>query len=343
MTIEKIAQEIITIIGDYRNDDGIQMTAQNIIDWASQFGAKEQLFILEELKEIFKKRYISKMKAEQFLKFAIQKLAVIYDYSSPKSFLENSVFLDLQKEGKSQKDMLKMLETIIKAQYGMSLSDCGSVSSNNYIYLDDIMCTGNTVYFDLKNWLEQEEKGKSNLSKIMVKNANIICLYIFTHHLNTDKLRWRFYYSHPQFNLKIHSLVKVDNDYRQPGSKLDVIFPIQDNQAKIVPDYFESLDTNVEGVFRHKNEPLLETFFSSPENRVKFENFLLVKGLEILNSVSVQKKNIRPLGFTLPSHKTFGFGTLCFTWRNVPNNTPLVFWYLSPIWQPLFEKKQQAK
>ena len=76
MTIEKIAQEIITIIGDYRNDDGIQMTAQNIIDWASQFGAKEQLFILEELKEIFKKRYISKMKAEQFLKFSIQKLAV---------------------------------------------------------------------------------------------------------------------------------------------------------------------------------------------------------------------------------------------------------------------------
>jgi len=340
---KKIAQEIITIIGDYRNDDGIQMTAQNIINWANQFGAKEQLFILEELKEIFKKRYISKMKAEQFLKFAIQKLSVIYEYSSPQSFLENSVFLDLQEEGKSQKDMLKMLDAIINAQYGMSLSDCGTVSSKNYIYLDDMMCTGNTVYFDLKNWLELEENGKSNLSKIMVKNANIICLYIFTHHLNTDKLRWRFYYSHPQFNLKIHSLVKVDNDYRQPGSKLDAILPIQDNQPKIVHDYFESLDTNVQGVFRNKNEPILETFFSSPENRVRFENILPIKGLEILNSVSVQKKNIRPLGFTLPSHKNFGFGTLCFTFRNVPNNTPLVFWYSSPIWQPLFKNKRQTK
>jgi len=58
MTTQKIAQEIITIIGDSRNDDGIQMTAQNIIDLASQFGAKEQLFILEELNEIFKKRYL---------------------------------------------------------------------------------------------------------------------------------------------------------------------------------------------------------------------------------------------------------------------------------------------
>jgi len=102
MTIEKIAQEIITIIGDYRNDDGIQMTAQNIIDWASQFGAKEQLFILEELKEIFKKRYISKMKAEQFLKFSIQKLAVIYDYSSPKSFLEPVQYLFMSKEIKAK-------------------------------------------------------------------------------------------------------------------------------------------------------------------------------------------------------------------------------------------------
>lgn len=108
-------------------------------------------------------------------------------------------------------------------------------------------------------------------------------------------------------------------------------------------DYFASLDTNVQSVFRNKNEPILETFFSSPENRVRFENLLLVKGLEILNSVSVQKKNIRPLGFTLPSHKNFGFGTLCFTFRNVPNNTPLVFWYSSPIWQPLFKNKRQTK
>jgi hypothetical protein len=341
MTIEKIAQEIITIIGDYRNDDGIQMTTQNIIDWARQFGVQEQLFILEELKEIFKKRYISKTTAKQFLTSAIQKLASDYRYISPQSFLANSIFLDLQKEGKSQKDMLKMLDTIIKAQYNMSLSDCGSVSSNNYIYLDDIMCTGNTVFQNLKDWLT--ENGNSNLSKIMVKNSNVICLYIFTHYLNTNKLRWRFYYSLPQFNLQIHSLVKVDNDYRQPGSKLDVIFPIQDKQPKIVHDYFESLETNVQGVFRNKNEPILETFFSSPENRIRFENILLVNGLKILNSVSVQKKNIRPLGFTLPSHKTFGFGTLCFTWRNIPNNTPLVFWYSSPIWQPLFEKKQQTK
>ena len=171
MTIEKIAQEIITIIGDYRNDDGIQMTTQNIIDWARQFGVQEQLFILEELKEIFKKRYISKTTAKQFLTSAIQKLASDYRYISPQSFLANSIFLDLQKEGKSQKDMLKMLDTIIKAQYNMSLSDCGSVSSNNYIYLDDIMCTGNTVFQNLKDWLT--ENGNSNLSKIMVKNSEI--------------------------------------------------------------------------------------------------------------------------------------------------------------------------
>ncbi len=50
------------------------------------------------------------------------------------------------------------------------------------------------------------------------------------------------------------------------------------------------------------------------------------------------KPNIRPLGLIHPSHKTFGLGTHFFTLRNIPNNSPLVFWWgvACHDWIPLF-------
>ncbi len=233
-----------------------------------------------------------------------------------------------------------MLDEILKAEYDIDLSFCGSKSVENYIYLDDILCTGNTVYFDLHNWLDHEEKGINQLEKLIKSKFNVILMYIFMHDLNLRKLEWRFKYSHPKFEFQAIRGMLIENDYEKVDSKLDFVFPVCESQPPIVLEYFNRLETSKYGVFRQNGKPSKEKFFSSPQNRIRFENILLIKGLEILNSVTVQKENIRPLGYTLPSHKNFGFGTLCFTWRNVPNNTPLVFWYSSPNWMPLFDKKQ---
>ena len=48
--------------------------------------------------------------------------------------------------------------------------------------------------------------------------------------------------------------------------------------------------------------------------------------------------NLRPLGLINPQYKIFGLGTHYFTWRNIPNNAPLVYWWEVPghKWKPLF-------
>ena len=43
------------------------------------------------------------------------------------------------------------------------------------------------------------------------------------------------------------------------------------------------------------------------------------------------------------SLKNFGFGALCFTWRNIPNNTPLVLWYSYGGFTPLFKVSRGVK
>ena len=337
--LNKLAGEIAEVIQDYRSDEGVRITSSRVLRWSSQFGAENQLFILQEMKRIFDTRYISKAEAKQFLKAVVERLTKDYGYDTPQSFLANSVFLDLQEEGKSQKDLLKLLDEVIQSEYEVALSDCGKQSHENFVYIDDVLCTANTIFYDLKGWLEYGSSGETMLNKVSKDKSNIIFVFIFTHRLNMDKLSWRFHFANLSFPYKTYYVSQVDNDYRDVNSKLDFLMPIREGQSQEVLDYFARLNTGEYGVFREVGRPLTEEFFSSPDNRRRFENILLAKGLEILNSVSVQKENVRPLGFTLPSQKNFGFGTLCFTWRNIANNTPLVFWYSSPIWIPLFEKR----
>lgn len=341
--MDRLLEDTVDIIKDYRNDDGIQITTETLKNWVLQFDVNDQTFILEELKPILDKRYISKSSAQGGLKKVIEKLTEDYNFSSPEEFLKSSSFLDLQELGKSQKDLLKLCDALIQQEYNLSLDDCGKTSIKNVIYLDDMLCTGNTLYYDLKHWLESKrEDNLTNLEFVKSKNVNVIFAFFITHELNHNKVCYRLKLLDSGFSrfYKTYRFFSIENEYSKRNSKLDFIFPVRENQSDQVMNYYNSLGvSNFNGIFRDKQSPAHEEFFSTPENRIRFENILLNKSLEILNTANVNIENMRPLGYTLPSHKNFGFGTLSFTWRNVPNNTPLVFWYSAGVWTPLFQKK----
>jgi hypothetical protein len=336
--MEDLADQVVAIVEDYRNDDGIEMSSNRILQWANQFEPGDRAFVLEETKNILSQRYVTKSTGLKFLKLGVEKLAESYNYRSPSAFLKNTVLLDLQEEGKSQKALLEMLDDVARNHWGVNSSEFSSHSQSNYLYIDDVLCTGNTLFLDIRDWLA--DGGNQRVEE----GANVIFLYVFIHSLNFDKLRWRFRYDddvNSGFKYKILYMHQVENDYREVESDLDLVFPLRQNQPQAVFDYLDSIDSlSDQSVFRASGKPKEEKLFSSPENRIRYENILLSEGLSILDSVSVQKENVRPLGYTLPSHKTLGFGTLSFTWRNVPNNTPLIFWYSAPDWQPLFENKR---
>ena len=92
---------------------------------------------------------------------------------------------------------------------------------------------------------------------------------------------------------------------------------------------------------RNKKKQENETFFTCTENRDKYEQRLVNKGLEILSNTGTVGSYTRPLGIVNPKYKTLGMGTHFFTWRNVPNNCPIVYWWEVPGsgWKPLFSKR----
>ena len=145
--------------------------------------------------------------------------------------------------------------------------------------------------------------------------------------------------------------MEIENNEVSISSSLDFIFPLETEEQKIL-EYKEKIivqvdeytqrfkSTSPQEFFRIAGRPRKEKLFTSPENRNRFETIILMKGVDILNNSNTKIMNIRALGFSLPSQKSFGFGTLCFTWRNIANNTPLVFWYSGGGFYPLFVKNQ---
>lgn len=180
--------------------------------------------------------------------------------------------------------------------------------------------------------LLKEHKIKLELSLICVHTLGLAFLQY--------GLKQKFGY----FPLKYRACYEIQNHLKFYNQALNIAIPVRE-QPKEVKEYLAKLDAEKyeDYAYRDPATPEKEIFFTSAENRVKFENLLLEKGLFIINQIKGEiKPNIRPLGLINPNYKTFGLGTHFFTWRNVPNNCPLVYWWDVPghDWKPLFPPKR---
>jgi hypothetical protein len=345
--LNKVAQDIVDILNDYENNN---MTVQHVLTWVNQFDDVDREFILNELLNIFKQTYYSKEKCIEILKEYIGFLSGHYQYTAVTDFLRNTVFLDLQNEEDSQKELLALLNDILIKEYGITLRDCGK-KPMHYVYLDDILATGNKTFTDLSNWLKTQNDADNDITNYdYVKKENIklnIC-FLCLHTWGYSNVEYRLMM---EFDVKIKKHLsffryfEIENNIKAHNAKLNHMLPI-DNQDNEFKTYLNSLEDAVkfeDRAFRKNTQPSSEELFSSPENRTRLENIFLRKGIEILQQVqNLTVKQIRPLGYTIKSHRTFGLGTLFFTFRNIPNNCPIVFWWGSK-WYPLFIVKNRGK
>lgn len=337
---QALAASIAAEVKDYRADEGIEITPAHVLAWSDQFDDFDRLAILQETEAIMRRRYMSRADATRWLGGIFDQIATKSGASSTEQWLRETAFLDLQENGKSQKAMLALLDEVLQQRYGLRVADCGQASPRRYVYLDDLLCTGNTTYLDLTGWYdEQDDTGARRIDRLD-PSIELIVMFVFAHMHNWHKLGARLrYWDRRAAKLSMWYGIGVQNDPGNNDAALDFAFPRATGHSSEVERYVEALGVAPISVFRRDCLPKKESLFTSPDGRDRFEGAILAKGLAMINRPGNRKPNIRPLGYTLPSHKTLGFGALAFTWRNVPNNSPLVFWYDSPIFTPLFPKR----
>jgi hypothetical protein len=348
VTMQELAAEILGIIKDYRNDSGIQLTEDDIINWVNQFDGVDRVFMLEEFLHILKHGiYISKQKAFELLEKKIQWHSTTLKYPDVKAFLSSTVFLKMQGPNKSQTVLIEMLDELLKKKFGITTADCGTFSKENFIYIDDILATGNTIMKDVKAWLNANDiDNRGNYVAVTDKKVRLIICVFASHTWASDNLRFHLssVYSKSLVGLiKIASAYCIENNVKEYNPALNLAYPDSD-QPNHVKEYLQTLKAE-NGIYKHEdrayratNSPSNENFFRSPETRKRFEDIMLQKGIEILSKVNQLGRSLRPLGCCRPEYKTFGTGTLYFTWRNISNTCPLVFWWDNKAhgWKGLF-------
>ncbi len=341
--MEEFAQKIYEVIKDYRNEDGIKISPNDICEWGCQFGEDAE-FMLNELTHLLPQIYFSKERVQQEMCNMLNDLYKYLKYSSIESFFKDIDFLCLQPEGKSQHVLLQMIDEIIIEKTSHSLEEYKKYSKNTYVYVDDVLASGGTIGRDLISWLKQD----NHITDVANGNIRLVVSLLCSHSWGKSFVDYRLQKTFPEL-MKNNRIIwgwvyEIQNHLKWANQNLNIAIPVKD-QPEDIKNYLSTLTAvkYEEYAYREINNPKKETFFTSPENRIRYENNLLKKGLEIISKIESPSEGLRPLGIVNPSYKTFGLGTHFFTWRNIPNNSPLVFWWDIPEhgWKPLFKPKRR--
>ena len=141
-----VANEIKT----YRKGDLPEPTPDHVDHWLCQFTPDQQLSFLREFEYVIKQTFFTRKKVKDFLRALVNNAKLAG--ADPPAYWSSANFLNIQQNGQSQKEMLKIFSKCLKDECGLDLDDCGE-DGGEFIYLDDVMFSGNRVGNDLEQWI----------------------------------------------------------------------------------------------------------------------------------------------------------------------------------------------
>jgi hypothetical protein len=315
---------LAAMISDYRKGEIPTPDASHVDRWISQFPAAVRDPILSELLHVFGRTYFSRVYVQTFIDSIV--VNANFAGANPCEFWQGVKVLNLQTAGHSQKDMLTLLGDSLQRQCGLAMGLCG-VSPHTYLYLDDAVFSGGRVQSDIINWVKGTAPARAKLAVLVIGSHRLGEWY------STKKIREAAQAVGKVIELKWWRVASYE-DRKSEIKNSDVLRPICIPVDPLTQAYVAGLG----------DAPILRTVggespigvFSSEAGRHLLEQEFLTAGVGVRNACSHFDKYMRPLGRVM--FESLGFGSTIVTYRNCPNNAPLVFWAGNP-WYPLFPRK----
>jgi hypothetical protein len=321
-------------IADYRAGDLAPPSPDHIERWVRQFEGGVQTPLLRELDYVLKKTYFARASVREFLDGLVEenKLAG----SSPCEFWQGASLLEIQQNGYSQTEMLELFEESLQQYCGLPLAACTG-ASGHYIYLDDVLFSGNRIGNDLSAWIMTDAPQKAEVDVV------VIATYKLGEWQCHERLKKDAKNAGKEIRFRFWRAESYENRRKYRDSS-EVLWPVrlpEDAQLKAYMAEEEAFPFEP----RMTGGRLEHNIFSSEESRQLLERELLLAGVQIRALSQNPSRAVRPLGF---SNFGLGFGSMIVTFRNCPNNCPLALWWgdpdaspSSPLskWYPLFQRK----
>lgn len=311
------------LIQDYRQGELPAPDAAHVARWAEQFSEGVRLPILQEMMHVLGKSYFSKDKVLAFLKGVVTSKNLCGD--DPKAFWQSTKILQMQTQGNSQRELLQLFAEELLGQTGLSLNDCGT-APQRFLYLDDGLFSGGRITSDLTQWVTDSAPATAKVYVV------VIAAHAQGKYFTEKNIEKAAKAAGKNISLKILYKFEINNRIFD-DAKTDVLRPVSPGSDAAVKAYVSGLGK--EQSWRKQQQQGALQFFSDEPARAMLEQEFLRAGVGIRLQCPYLNEYQRPLGNT--TMRTTGFGTLFVTWRNCPNNAPLVLWAGDP-WYPLFRR-----
>lgn len=322
-----VANEIRT----YRKGDLHEPTPQHVDRWLHQFTPAQQLPFLREFEHVIKQTFITRKNVKDFLRNLVTNEELAGD--EPAAYWSSANFLSIQQNGQSQKEMLKLFSKCLEDECGLDLGDCGE-DGGDFIYLDDVLFSGNRVGNDLEPWIVNDAPQSARVHVI------VAAWHTLGQFLVERKLNGVIAQSGKKIDIKYWRALTVENQKAHKNSS-GVLWPtLVPNVAEV--QAYMALPSKYPFDPRQPSVKAIEPF-SSEVGRQVLESEFLIAGAKIRAMSENPKQSMRPLGF---SPFGVGFGSMIVTYRNCPNNCPLAMWWGDPEatsgalhWYPLLQRE----
>jgi len=327
----ELLNAIASEIKEYRKGEIAEPTPEHVDRWARQFTEENQLSLLREFSHVIKNSFLTQKEVNDFL-YGLTKNENLAG-KNPKEFWKNANFLDVQQNGQSQKEMLKLFDSHLKSTFEINMAECGS-DKGDFIYLDDILFSGQRIQDDLTNWIQNHAPQTCTVHVILVANHASGQFY------TKKKLNEIIHGTGKSIKIKYWLLATIENRFSQKNTS-NVLWPAVIPNS---PDVKTYIDEQKKFPFTPRTVLQPTAFpFSSEAGRQILEREFLIAGVKIRAKSANPKQSMRPLGF---SSFGIGFGSTIATYRNCPNNCPLALWWGDPLategafhWYPLLPRK----
>lgn len=333
---EELLVSIAEEIKDYREGELPTPTPEHVDRWISQFDKEVQLPLLNAFDRNY--IYLSRVSFKSFFEEGYLKHGKLAG-TDPKSFWQRANILDIQRNGRSQHDILGLVKEGLKTHFDLDITQCGG-SADQFFYFDDVLFSGSRVRQDLEPWIKEQAPEKCSLT----------ILTMATH----TSGEW-------------YTEKRLVDQARQVGKKVEVSiwrgFSIEntmtnkDDSEVLWPTTLPDSDLMKQYLAREQKYPFQprvvnphssREHLKDEEERNLLEQEFLIAGLRIRSFSQNPKEIMRPLGF---SQFGLGFGSMIVTYRNCPNNCPLALWWGDPRqhatgplskWYALFPRRTYA-
>lgn len=334
MSLDESCQALAELLADYRHDDLAAPTQAHVKRWVEQFDNTDQEVIASETLHVLRQTYVSKTNYKRFLSALAQSQNILGD-DDPTTFWNKSTLLNIQERSQSQASLVETFHSLLKENFDIEVTE-NEHDKPVWFYIDDGIFSGRQVYTDLQRWVRESEPRSGTLHIV------VMCAHQFGVYDIKRQLRRAF--GERSIAFKIWRIMTLENrlTYRNVS---DVLWP---QFTPGSPSIQEWLDANPNALSNFKcrigSSLGKQSLFSSHDARLILERAFFEKGAFICQIPTQANQMMRPLGNT--SFRMPGFGTMFATYRNCPNNAPLVLWWGEPggnatlrQWYPLMQRR----